>query len=382
MSVLKSVETTIANLVEGAFGRVFRSEVRPVEIARKLAREMDEHRTESLSRVYAPSEFSVWLSPRDRARYESVEHEVIDELCAYLLEHARREGLIMASSPRISFHTDERLALGEFGIQPEAVRISTPGDRARTVPREPHPQPPAAPSVAAPEGAGRAAPQAPGLTPPPTPPPGVPSGAPAPPPPAGAPLRAPAPPAPGSAPPAPGSAPPAPGDAPPAAADAPPEPGDAPPAPGDGPREADGAPAEAPVPPAPAGEEPVTPAPSPAQSGETMIYSSSARVRGPLEEAQARRPPQAALAVGARRMLLPPAGGVVGRSRDCDVVLEDPGISRRHAEIRAHAGGWTIADLGSTNGVLLNHRALRATHPLQHGDVIELGSTQITFELR
>jgi pSer/pThr/pTyr-binding forkhead associated (FHA) protein len=81
-------------------------------------------------------------------------------------------------------------------------------------------------------------------------------------------------------------------------------------------------------------------------------------------------------------MLLPPAGGTVGRSRDCDVVLEDPGISRRHAEIRAHGDGWTIADLGSTNGVVLNHRALRGTHPLQHGDLIELGSTQITFELR
>ena len=122
MNVLRSVETTIANLVEGAFGRMFRSEVRPMELARKLAREMDEHRTESVSRVYAPNEYSVWLSPQDRARYEGVEHEVIDELCAYLLEHARREDLVLASSPLISFHTDERLARGEFGIQAQLVR--------------------------------------------------------------------------------------------------------------------------------------------------------------------------------------------------------------------------------------------------------------------
>src|ERR1700716_2155517 len=87
MNVLKSVETTIANLLEGAFGRMFRSEVRPMELARKLAREMDEHRTDSLSRAYVPNEYSVWLSPQDRARYEEVEDEVIDELCAYLLEH-------------------------------------------------------------------------------------------------------------------------------------------------------------------------------------------------------------------------------------------------------------------------------------------------------
>ena len=52
MNVLKSVETTIANLVEGTFGRLFRSEVRPMELARKLAREMDENRTMSVSERY------------------------------------------------------------------------------------------------------------------------------------------------------------------------------------------------------------------------------------------------------------------------------------------------------------------------------------------
>ena len=60
-----TLETTLASLVEGAFGRVFRSEVRPMEIARKLAREMDEHRTTSVSRVYVPNEYAVWLSPED-----------------------------------------------------------------------------------------------------------------------------------------------------------------------------------------------------------------------------------------------------------------------------------------------------------------------------
>src|SRR5882757_6754587 len=122
MSVLKSVETTIANLLEGAFGRAFRSEVRPMELARKLAREMDEHRTVSVSRVYVPNEYSVYLSPEDRSRYEGVEQEVIDELGAYLLEHARREDLVLASHPRVTFHTDERLTLGEFGIQALLVR--------------------------------------------------------------------------------------------------------------------------------------------------------------------------------------------------------------------------------------------------------------------
>ena len=120
MSVLRSLEEKIAGLVEGAFGRAFRSQVRPVELARKLAREMDEHRTVSVSRTYVPNEYAIWLSPEDRQRYEGVEHEVIDELSAYLLEHARRERLAMVSRPVIEFRTDERLHLGEFGIQARA----------------------------------------------------------------------------------------------------------------------------------------------------------------------------------------------------------------------------------------------------------------------
>jgi hypothetical protein len=254
MNLLKSVETTIANLLEGAFGRVFRSEVRPMELARKLAREMDEHRTVSVSRVYVPNEYSVYLSPEDRARYEGVEEDVIDELCAYLLEHARREDLVLASQPHISFHTDERLALGEFGIQALLVRPDGHSEQ----PQEPEP---------------------------------------------------------------------------------------------------------------------------PQEHGQTMIYSTSARLAGPLEETTARRRSRALLSVGGRRLLVPPAGGTIGRSRDCEIVLEDAGISRRHAEIRLGADGWTVEDLGSTNGVRVNGRAVTGAQPLAAGDRVELGSTEILFEL-
>src|SRR4051812_17856993 len=116
MSVLRSLEEKIAGLVEGTFGRVFRSEVRPVELARKLAKEMDEHRTVSVSRTYVPNEYVVWLSPQDRQRYEGVEQSVIDELGAYLLEHARRERLALVSPPQIEVRTDDPLAPGGVGI--------------------------------------------------------------------------------------------------------------------------------------------------------------------------------------------------------------------------------------------------------------------------
>jgi hypothetical protein len=274
MNPLKSVETMIASLVEGTFGRLFRTEVRPMELARKLAREMDAHRTVSVSRVYVPNEYAVWLSPADRERYEGVEHEVIDELCAYLLEHARREELIMASPPAIAFHTDERLSLGEFGIQARLVRPAEDG-HARHDSHE--------------RGAAheqQAAPSAP---------------------------------------------------RPPVAQQ---------------------------------------------EHGETMIYSTSERLGRPLQDAHARRPPERALlAVGGRRLIVPPGGGTIGRSRNCDVVLEDAGISRHHAELRPGPDGWTVADLGSTNGVRVNGAQVRGVQLLQSGDRVELGSTEIVFEL-
>ena len=57
--MLRNLESKLAGLVEGTFSRAFKSEVRPVEIARKLAREMDEHKVQSISRVYAPNEYAV-----------------------------------------------------------------------------------------------------------------------------------------------------------------------------------------------------------------------------------------------------------------------------------------------------------------------------------
>jgi hypothetical protein len=259
MNLLKSVETTIAKLVEGAFGRAFRSEVRPMELARKLTREMDAHRTVSVSRVYVPNEYTIWLSPEDRERYDGVEDEVIDELCGYLLEHARREELILASPPQISFETDERLTLGEFGIQARLVRPAGQSE-GRHGQHEAH-------------------------------------------------------------------------------------------------RDQE-------------------------EHGQTMIYSTSARIGGPVETAQPQRHERVLLAVAGRRLLVAPGGVTIGRSRDCDIALEDSGISRRHAEVRPTAAGWTVEDLGSTNGVLLNGHPTHGPELLEPGDRIELGSTEIVFELR
>jgi hypothetical protein len=88
--VLRAIEQKIEALVEGVFGRAFRTNVQPVELARKLAKEMDDHRQVSVSRVYVPNEYTVFLSPDDRAQFTGYERSLISELEEYVSEHARR----------------------------------------------------------------------------------------------------------------------------------------------------------------------------------------------------------------------------------------------------------------------------------------------------
>jgi hypothetical protein len=253
MSVLRSIEEKIAGLVEGTFSRAFRSEVRPVEIARKLAREMEDHKSLSLSRTFVPNEYHVFLSPRDRERFADYEDALATELAGYLLEHARRERLTMLSRPLIEFETDDRLGLGEFGIQ---TRVVSPPQEAEA--------PPPSPEAAA---------------------------------------------------------------------------------------------------------------------GRTMVYSAAGRVAEPLEERARSRVQTALLLVDGRRTVIGPAGVVLGRSRQCDVVLNDPNVSRQHAEIRPRGGSWVLNDLGSTNGSSLNGRRIAGPEVLKPGDEIEIGTSALRFEL-
>ena len=244
MSVLSNLESMIAGLVEGTFSRAFRSEVRPVELARKLAREMDAHKAYSVSRTYVPNEYRVYLSPRDRAQFERYEDNLADELAAYLLEHARRERLALIARPVIEFETDARLGLGQFGIQTGVVN---PEHGESSIPE---------------------------------------------------------------------------------------------------------------------------------QDGHTVVYGSVGAGAG--AQAVKRR---AVLLVAGRRLLVGPTGATIGRSRQCDVVVEDPNVSRQHAEVRPRANGWVLVDLGSTNGSILNGRRIERPEPLAPGDTIEVGTSVITFDV-
>jgi Protein of unknown function (DUF3662)/FHA domain len=255
MSVLRSIEHRIESIVEGVFGRAFRTHVQPVELARKLAKEMDDAKSVSVSRVYVPNEYTLYLCPSDRDQFSSYEDSLLTELSDYLSEHARREGYALLSTPRVLMEEDDDLSVGEFGIatrmvQPERPQAPTPPD---VVPQEK----PSETRIYRP---------------------------------------------------------------------------------------------------------PVTEAVSPELAAEHDL---------------ARAP--AALLVGGRRHELNDRALVLGRSRDCDVSVDDPNVSRRHAEIRHEDGAYWIVDLGSTNGVTVNGKRVERAK-LEPDDEILLGTTVVRFE--
>jgi len=151
MSVLRAIESKIEGLFEGVFGRAFRTNVQPIELARWLTKEMDLHRSVSVSRVYVPNEYTVFLAPSDRAQFASYEGSLIGELQEYLAEHARREGYALLTPPKVIFATDPDLAMGESGVSARVVQpkegltpIPTPAPVvAPPVPTAPlaHPEP-------------------------------------------------------------------------------------------------------------------------------------------------------------------------------------------------------------------------------------------------
>ena len=247
VSVLRSIESKLESLFEGMFGRAFRSNVQPVELARKLAKEMDDHRSVSVSRVYVPNEYTVYLSPADRDQFAGYEDQLREELSDYLTEHARRERYVLLTTPKVRLETDADLDVGEFGIATRLVR-------------GPQPEPDAPVSQSAP--------------------------------------------------------------------------------------------------------------------GATMIYK--APEQAPDGEPPLPEGPAATLTLEGATHDLPHRPIVLGRSKDCDIRLADPNVSRRHAEVRPDGDGFLIVDLDSTNGIEVDGKRVKVL-ALTDGARFRLGSTDVTF---
>src|SRR4030088_1998506 len=86
---LQQFERRLERLVEGVFAKAFRSGLQPVEVGRRLTREMDLRRTVAPRGTLAPNQFTVALSRSDRERFRPIEGELIDELTSVARDHAR-----------------------------------------------------------------------------------------------------------------------------------------------------------------------------------------------------------------------------------------------------------------------------------------------------
>jgi len=105
---LSDFERRLEKGVEGVFGRVFRTGVRPVELGRKLVREMDVHRTVAVSgATMAPNSFTLVLAGADFDQLAYMEDALADELIHLAKTHASEERYRFAGPVEVYFEVDE-----------------------------------------------------------------------------------------------------------------------------------------------------------------------------------------------------------------------------------------------------------------------------------
>ena len=120
MSVLRNIERKIGDLVEGAFGQTLRSGVQPVELARKLAKEMDDHRTISIHRVYVPNSLHGAPQPRGSRAVRRL-RAADDQRARGVPVRARPAGGLQPHNPAAGIARNRtELSVGLFGISVES----------------------------------------------------------------------------------------------------------------------------------------------------------------------------------------------------------------------------------------------------------------------
>jgi len=116
MGILSEFEDRIAAGIEGLFAGAFKAPVQPAELAKALGRAMDDGRAIGVGRVYAPTEYTIGLSPEDDAQLGRFKTTLAGELATFLVDHAREHGYHLSARPAVSFVVREDLRLGRFGV--------------------------------------------------------------------------------------------------------------------------------------------------------------------------------------------------------------------------------------------------------------------------
>jgi len=113
---LQQFEQRLERLVEGAFSKALRGGIQPVEIARRLTREMDLQRRVGVKGLIAPNAFAITLSPQDAERFRSFADVLARELGDAAREHARAEAYGFIGPVEVEIHRDDKLRTGRYRV--------------------------------------------------------------------------------------------------------------------------------------------------------------------------------------------------------------------------------------------------------------------------
>ena len=254
MGVAKSIEQRLEGLVEGFFTKVFRSGLQPVEVGRRILREMAEGKTVSVNRIYAPNEFQVLMGSEDHGRFSQMEAGLVREFSELVIDAAKQNRWNLMGLPRITFTEVDKMGRGEFKV--EASLAADPDRAGHVSTHAPDEDEPASARAISSDTAQRLGVQGAGAV--------------------------------------------------------------------------------------------------------LVVLNDEGE---PREKISVTRTPV-----------------VIGRMSTCDVVLADPNVSRRHAELRRDGTDWVVEDLGSTNGTLVDGK-LAKTHSLTGGETLGFGTSALRFEL-
>jgi Protein of unknown function (DUF3662)/FHA domain len=255
MRVARTIEKRLEGLLEGFFTKLFRSGLQPVEVGRRILREMEEGRTISVNRIYAPNEFRIAIGPDDYARFAPMEAGLVREFGDLAIEQAKQNRWNLMGLPRITFERSEELGKGEFRVE-VALAADPDVSAPRVSTREPDRERPDLTRAVSTNTAEQLGWEAPGA--------------------------------------------------------------------------------------------------------ELVVLDPSGETK--------------------ERISITRAPVTIGRLSSNDVVLSDPNVSRRHAELRRNGERWILVDLGSTNGTSVNGN-LGREHQLDDGDRLAFGTSELVFAL-
>jgi FHA domain-containing protein len=323
VSLAQRFERRLEGLVGGAFARLFKGQVEPVEIGNALQREAaDKRNVMGSGEVLSPNRYRVTLSPSDYERLVPWEAQLTNSLAELVQDYLDENRWATIGDIEVYLALDDQLHTGVFGVasrmEPQAPPRRRPYD-SLSLPVVPglavgeyaQPYDPQARAAAAPAYAGGYADPAAGY------------------PAAGYPAAQPP---------------------------YPPQP---------------------PLPPQPPVPQPAYAQPAVAQPA----YPQAAQQGHPQSGYPPRTSATPALVVDQtnERFELRHGSNVVGRGTDADLQLLDQGVSRRHLDVQYDGNTTTVYDLGSTNGTSVNGHEV-GSHQLRHGDVIRIGHTRLVFQ--